>query len=350
MAQNGAQEPDILAIFQGILAQGPPGTAELPALLRALESAEAAEAALQALKRAHPRATAPKDPWHALRVRLDQAATRARERRMSRWQHDPRRRTLRLRFAQRGPAAALSPAALQAALGQALQAAGLPVALGLEKSPRPVLRLGAPLPLGVEGLGEWADVVLSEPVRDLAGLPARVSPRCPEGLELLACEEIPNHASPVPELCREAHWRWRCPEALRPAAEARVAAFLAADTWELEKTGKVGGQKQVKRVEVRPLVRTADWEGAELCLATRIALGEALNPRKLLAGLLGCEPEAIQGLSRERVLLAEDPRLEREDRYQPKLSNIFEDAVLLETGAPVTLVDEDDDETTLLGD
>ncbi len=128
MAQNGAQEPDILAIFQGILAQDPPGTAELPALLRALEAAEAAEAALQALKRAHPRATAPKDPWHALRVRLDQAATRARERRMSRWQHDPRRRTLRLRFAQRGPAAALSPAALQAALGQALQAAGLPVA------------------------------------------------------------------------------------------------------------------------------------------------------------------------------------------------------------------------------
>lgn len=266
------------------------------------------------------------------------------QRRRSAWQLDPRRRRWRLCFAVRGEATSLHPPALGARLAQALSAAGLPVALGLEKRPRPMVHLGHPLPPGLEGLQEWADVDLHSPSPFPPGLlPERVRPHLAPGLEVLEAEEIPLVASPVLDLCRTSIWGWPCPEGLAPAVRSSLEGFLEADHFQIEKTGKVNGQKVLKQIEVRAMVETITWTGDHLHLRTRIEAGEALNPQKLLGGILGMEPSIFEHLYREAVLLGPDPRLEDPQRFETKLHNIFEDAVLLQGGEGPTFHEDDDE-------
>jgi hypothetical protein len=131
-------------------------------------------------------------------------------------------------------------------------------------------------------------------------------------------------------------------------AYERFAAFMAAESFQIEKMGKVGGQKQLKPVEVRPFVLQMAWEGTRLLFTTRLSAGEALNPVKLMAGVLALEAAQIVGLVRLGVDLAEDPRLAAAEKYETKLHNLFEDAVLLESGTHIRIIDEDDDEPLVL--
>ena len=69
---------------------------------------------------------------------------------------------------------------------------------------------------------------------------------------------------------------------------------------------------------------------------------------QLLAGILELDPSSIQGLTRERVDLSEDPRLVESGKYETKLHNIYEDAVLLEGGPHIQIEDDEDDEPILI--
>ena len=344
------QGPPSLQAWQDLLAGGTPQVPGLEPILAGLERDRRLEHAWLLLKQARL------DParWGGLQARLKALVDRARTRRMHLWQTDPQRRTLRLRFAALAPVSALHPAGLLALLARTLLAAGLPVAMGLEKSPRPAVRLGHPLPPGVPGGSEWADVVLLEgPGSPVAELPARINACAPAGLRLLECVPVPNHASPVAELCRCAHWSWTCPAADLPAARERLAAFLASDRFEIDKPGKVDGQKGARRLDLRPLLEDPEWDGGRFGFRTRIAPGEAANPCKFLAAILGVAvagqgPDGF-GLARTRVDLAEDPRLLRGAAFEPKLHNMYEDATVLDAGGRIRIVDDDDDEPIRLG-
>ncbi len=284
----------------------------------------------------------------ALLRRFSDALGAGRDARRAGWQHDVRRLRLRLCYRRTGAASTLLPPAFLAALTATFLKAGLSLALGLEKRPRPLLQLGHPLPQGAEGLEEYLEVVLDQPPPDPDPLPA-LNRQAVEGLEFLSCEALPDHASPVLDLCRRAEWRWPCPEPLRAEAGRRMAEFLAAEAFQIEKRGKEAGQKQVKRIEVRPLVLAMAWDGPCLRFETHIEPGHALHPAKLLAGILGLEPAQIQGLVRTRIHLAADPRLDQAERFEPKLKNMFEDAVLLKAGPNLQVFDDDDDEPLRLG-
>ena len=337
-----------LKAFREALASGHPDESILGPLIPQLAAQNLLEQALLELKR-HKPCILKGDPWQPLRVRMELEVQRARVRRMHLWQLDPRRRSLRLRMEVRLPACNLHPPALQAVLARALMESGLPLAMGLEKTLRPMVRLGHPLPLGVEGLSEWADAVFREPPQiSMNELADHINPHCPQGLRILQVEGIPNHASPVLDLCHEAHWDWTCPVELQASAMQRLSDFAASDSYEIEKTGKVDGHKQVKRVEVRHLVQKVEWEGATFRFTTRLSAGEALNPVKLLAAVIGLEPSAIAGLKRMSVDLIEDPRLTTPEKYEPKLHNIYEDAVLLESGSHIRIIEEDEDEPIVL--
>ena len=335
------EEATSLQKFKRIIESGPPEPGDLQALVAALAAENHLEHALTALKQTRPDLKV----WGEVLAGLKEAVAKSRVRRMSLWQVDPRRRTLRLCFEVRSPACGLNPPGLLSALARMLMNAGLPLAMGLEKNPRPAVHLGHPLPLGVEGACEWADAGLQEaPGVALDALPALLCAHAPEGVRVLRCAFVPNHASGVAELCRLGRWRWACPEALLAVARDRVASFLAADHFEVGKPAKVGGQKAARLVDIRPLLGEVAWEGQALVFQTRMGPGEAANPRKLLAAILGVEPEAIKDLVRTAVDLREDPRLQQEDRFAPKLHNMFEDAVLLGSGSNLRIIDEDDDE------
>ncbi len=335
--------------FLDLLEGEAPEALVLQEMLSRLEAERLTETALAMLRKHHSRSNLRRDPrWNGLRLALESAAEQARRLRLHQWHLDPSRRTFRCRFEVRSPASELNPSALLHNLVQILLEAGLPVAMGLEKTPRPMVTLGPPLPLGAEGMGEWADCVLREP-SDIPAeeWPSRLNAHCPPGLKFLEAHLVPNHSSTLLELAREARWHWNCPEDLRTTARLRLEAFLRASSFEIEKTGKVDGRKGVKRLEVRAFITSMEWHEDTLAFSTRIAPGEVPSPLKLLAGILGVDPGRIKGLCRLEVLLAQDPRLCESHKYEPKLHNIYEDAVLLESDGPVRLPAEDDDELLL---
>jgi hypothetical protein len=61
------------------------------------------------------------------------------------------------------------------------------------------------------------------------------------------------------------------------------------------------------------------------------------------------DPALSVGLVRTGIDLKPDLRLDRAERFVPKLKNMYEDAVLLGGGSNIILVDEDDDEPIRLG-
>lgn len=281
----------------------------------------------------------------AWKARLEPLAAAAKAKRAARVHLDAARVTARARYAKDGEALGFGPQELQQLFSEALRLEGLPLELDLGKRPRPLLTCAPPLPFDAAGDAEWLEVPLKRSAGD-EDLLDRLNRRLPEGLRLLTWEEVPAWATPVAELCETAQWSWPCDE---PGAAAKVATFLASASFLLEKPGKVDGQKQEKRVDLRPAVLDMALEGDELRFRTALAVNPALSPLKLLGALLGRAPESIRGLRRVGFGMIEDPRLKQGDRYTAKLKNMYEDAVLLGAGSNITLVDDDEDEPLSLG-
>ncbi len=330
--------------FLDLLDDEAPEVHAIQRILARLEAEGLSEKALGTLRQRRPRSASQRDGWNRLRPGLEAAVEKTRALRMQRWQMDPGRRTLRFCFEVQPPASELNPSALLHALVQTFTEAGLPLAMGLEKVPRPVVSLGPPLPLGAQGAQEWVDCGLREPSPVPAReWPARLASHCPAGLRILEGCLVPNHGSSLLELARQARWQWTCPDALLDLAQTRLDAFLSASSFEIEKTGKVEGRKGVKRIEVRSSILDMAWRENLLTFTMPIQPGEVPSPPKLLAGILGVDPGQIKDLTRLEVILGEDPRLEDAHKYETKLHNIYEDAVLLESDGPIQLVEDDDE-------
>ncbi|HJW08081.1 MAG TPA: TIGR03936 family radical SAM-associated protein [Holophagaceae bacterium] len=312
---------------------------DIAALVAELEGKELLEEALSLLREPSP-----------IRAALAPAAAKAKLRRTARWALDAGRVRVRLTYSKGGEAAQLGAPELQTLFVAVLRLEGLPPCLDLGKRPRPSLAAAPPLPPGVAGGAEWVELELARsPAGDAEARIEGLNRRLPPSLRIIAWEEAPNFATPIAELCAQAHWSWPCPAAMRRDAAARVAAFLGASTFGLEKVGKVEGQKLEKQLDLRAVVVDMAWQGDHLRFTTRLGEFAALNPLKLLGAVLGCAPESIQGLRRLGFELLPDPRLAKADKYQTKLKNIYEDAVLLGSASNITIVDEDDDEPIKLG-
>lgn len=285
-----------------------------------------------------------------LKIRLGVSAEKARDRRSAETRLDSQRGILRLCYGRGKALAHLNPAQFLSLLARVLSAAGLAPVLSLERTPRPLLILGHPLPVGLVGRSEWADAEISPMPRDPEEiLLANLNAAAPMGLAFSNCTALPAYATPVLELSRFARWCWPCSAELLPEAETKFAAFDSATNFCIEKSGKVGGQKSVKQLDVRHTVVAHSWENGNLCFTTRISAREALNPQKLIAGILGLESSAITGMERIAVELADDPRIQQAERFEPKLRNIYEDAVLLSASPNLNIVDDDEDEPLQLG-
>ncbi|WP_306591993.1 TIGR03936 family radical SAM-associated protein [Geothrix sp. 21YS21S-4] len=347
MAARGAsREPAPLQTLRRILA----GEGEdLAACVAALAAAELAEDGLD-LAKAGRRDGGDAAAVKAAVAALESPAAKAQARREAHWQLDGRRTSIRLAYAKEAPALDFDDGDLQALFLRALRLEGFSLALDLGKRPRPLLRVELPLPAGAGGRCEWIELVLRvDPPGSAQSFTARLNARLPEGLRVHGWEPHPAYASPLGELAEAFHWSWVCPPERMEAVRSRTEAFLAAPVWLWEKGGKVDGRKQAKQVDLRPLMIGLRWEGNVLLTTTRAAEADAANPLKWHAAILGLEPETLWGLVRVSTDLKPDPRLARAERFEPKLKNMYEDAVLLAGGSNITLVDEDDDEPIRLG-
>lgn len=281
---------------------------------------------------------------------LTPLAARAQKRREATWQLDTRRACVRVGYVKEGEAIDFDEGDVHALFLQVFRLEGIQLALDLGKRPRPALHLELPLPSGAGGLCEWAEVVLrAEPADSPEALMSALNDRLPGGLRIHRWESHPPYASPLADLVEASHWRWTCPADHADDARRRTSTFLSMAEWLWEKEGRIEGRKQVKPLDLRPLVAELRWEGDVLVSTTRTRRSESGNPLKIHAAILGLEPAAVRGLMRQALDLKPDPRLAQAERFEPKLKNMYEDAVLLGGGSNITLVDEDDDEPIQLG-
>ena len=331
-AAEAASPPRLPAAIAALAEPGDPAAA-----LKAIEEEGLAEAALDWTRTHHRGDT-------ALLAKLEPLSAKAKILRASRIHLESDRVLARAQYAKDGAARLFGTPELQVLFSEVLRLEGLPLELDLGKRPRPLVTCAPPLPFGVASDGEWLDAQLRRPVADDPDLLTRLNQRLPEGLRLLAWEEHPVWASPVADLCKTARWIWISDGEEVPM---RIAAFLAAASFFLDKAGKVEGQKQGKRVDLRPVVLEMAWEKNRLHFTTALGPTAALNPLKLLGAILGRAPGSIAGLRRVGFGMAEDPRLKKGDRYTAKLKNMYEDAVLLGAASNITIVDDDDEPLVL---
>lgn len=345
MEQKGEnREPASMQALRRMLKGGPE---DLESLIERIVAEDLVEEGVSLLRAERRGAEAEAKPLLAL---LEPLAAKAMARREAGWHLDSHRVLVRLGYAKQGPSLDFDEGDVQAILMQAFRLEGFRLALDLSKRPRPQFHLELPLPAGAGGEAEWAEAVFRrEPTDSPEFSMAALNRRLPAGLSFHRWDIHAPYASSVAELAEAFHWRWHCPPDLAGTARQRTSEFLAAVEWIWAKGGKVGGQKQVKQVDLRPLVLDLRWEGDSLFSTTHAGGLEAANPMKVHAAILGLDPAALRGLMRLSLDLRPDPRLAMAERFEPKLKNMYEDAVLLGGASNITLVDDDDDEPIRLG-
>ncbi len=202
-----------------------------------------------------------------------------------------------------------------AAWDAALAPTGLPIARSLGKSPRPRITVGAPLPVGMVGEAELADLVLTERL-PVAEVRARLVGHLPEGHRLVDLHDVWLGAPTLIAQIVAADYR----ATVRGASEAELGAAcseLVAATG-IERTRQKGEGRAVA-YDLRPLILTltagpsaSASEGGGDAATVRMRLrhaqdGPAGRPDEVILALSEALGRPLDGGSivRERLLTAD---------------------------------------------
>ena len=156
---------------------------------------------------------------------------------------------LRIGFAKSGSLALISHLDTLRLLERALRRSALPVSFTGGFHPLPRLQLALPLPLGVEGLGEWLDLEFVELV-DPAAVRARLQVELPQEFQLLSAESVEVFGPSLSQQLMAARWQIQltpAPDQILPSLEQwqqAVAAVLAAPSLIWQDTDKKGRPRQ----------------------------------------------------------------------------------------------------------
>ena len=220
---------------------------------------------------------------------------------------------LRIGFAKTGSLALISHLDTLRMLERALRRSGLPVSFTGGFHPLPRLQLALPLPLGVEGRGEWLDLEFTEQV-DPGLVRSRLQPELPPGFQLLSAIRVEVFGVSLSQELASAHWQFVLqPQAGAPPTpeqwqQAR-ASLLVAETLIWNDTDKKG---RPRSRDCRPFLLDLQWaepqsDGSLLCSlwAAIDAAGRSLRPEQVqhwLAERLG-QSLALSGLQRKDLVL-----------------------------------------------
>ncbi|MFN9934181.1 MAG: TIGR03936 family radical SAM-associated protein, partial [Cyanobacteriota bacterium] len=221
---------------------------------------------------------------------------------------------LRFGFAKAGSLALISHLDTLRMLERALRRTGLPVSYTGGFHPLPRLQLALPLPLGVEGHGEWFDLEFVAPVKASEAM-ERLQLELPEGFHLHSVAEVPVSGPSLSQELAEAHWRFTLhtpaghPGPDPGAWRAAIADLLATDPLPWHDTDKKGRPRQR---DCRPFLRelvaeTVEVEAADLFLRAAIdPQGRSLRPEQISAWLAErlAVPLVLAAVRREALRLA----------------------------------------------
>jgi len=188
------------------------------------------------------------------------------------------RQRVRIFFRKEGLLRFISHHDLMRLFERALRRAGLPLKLSEGFNPRPQVSFPLALALGVESRAEIVEFELTEWVS-----PRRVREKLerqlPEGIGISSGQSV-AYGEKAEVVASEFSVEMGTPP---PDFEARLAAFMAAATVMLERSGKSAG----KRLNVRSFVRAAHFDGKTLRLDLSVSPAGSVRPDEVIQAVLG---------------------------------------------------------------
>ena len=211
------------------------------------------------------------------------------------------RTLLRLRYAKRGVAVALSHLETVTALGRAFRRAKLSIPHSQGFHPKPKVSFGPACPVGIESEAEYLDVELFGE-QDAAQVARCIGAELPEGLFLLSCEQLEPGAASLNRTIRAIEYRADLGQGAPDAVE-KVAAFAAGPDATIARSRE---GKSAIAIDLKKSVDGLLAEGPRLLrFILRTGDGEAVaRPAELLGAVLGSEmarPGAVR-LLRQRAV------------------------------------------------
>lgn len=195
----------------------------------------------------------------------------------------------RFMYVKDGPARYLSHLDLLRAFERAARRAGLPLAHTQGFNPHPVMAFAAPLPVGVAGEAEFADVELTRPVGPVE-LSEKLNKNLPEGIRVREVRPLPPvYPSLMSEVQKASYTIRAGVERTVGQAEvdAAVNALLSLPNIWVERAGK---PPQKKPVDIRPGIYALSGQvnNGEILFKAVLRTASAGNVRvdDLLAALL----------------------------------------------------------------
>ncbi|AJZ85619.1 TIGR03936 family radical SAM-associated protein [Streptomyces antimycoticus] len=195
---------------------------------------------------------------------------------------------IRLRYTKRGRLRFTSHRDFQRAFERALRRAEVPMAYSAGFTPHPKVSYANAAPTGTGSEAEYLEIQLTEE-RDPEKLRALLNESLPAGLDVI--ESVEARTSGLADRLQASVWEIRLDQVARADAERAAAAFLEADTVEVERRTKNGlrtfdARAAVARLEVLP--PRADRPGDAGCAILRLVvrhLTPAVRPDDVLSGL-----------------------------------------------------------------
>jgi radical SAM-linked protein len=199
---------------------------------------------------------------------------------------------LRIQFAKRGKAAFLSHLELSSAIIRAITIGGFSFSFSEGFHPHPRISFSYALPVGIESLGEYADIQLRlyrGPADDFI---ARVNSSLPEGITILHAETIAPHSPSLSSLIEGFDYRICLPPGTSPFSTEKIETFLSSDTFPVSRYKK--GGTAVK--DIRPLVTelSINSSGDILALSTRFDPASGVKPFEVLTQVLGYDDDTAK--------------------------------------------------------
>ncbi len=189
---------------------------------------------------------------------------------------------LRLRYTKRGRLRFTSHRDIARVFERALRRAQVPMAYSAGFSPHPKVSWVGAAATGVASEAEYVEISLAER-RDPEQVRAALDAALPAGIDLVEAVEAPVGTS-LPDRVQASSWEVRLPQVDREVLAGAVAAFLAADTVEVERMTKDGR----RRFDARAAVVSMATGGDEACAILRVVVQHvtpAVRPDDVLSGL-----------------------------------------------------------------
>jgi len=206
------------------------------------------------------------------------------------------RAKVRIRFRKTGDLRLIGHHDLMRCFERMLRRAALPYRCTQGFNPKPRLVFALPLPLGIEGCQEVAELELdgelsAEEIRD------RLAGQAPVGLEILDAQRIDGKKTTHARL---ACYRIGIPADQWDALPRRIAALLSSDSCWVERQ-----RPRRRRIDVRPYLRDLRLQQAALEMDLLVTPAGTARPEEILV-LLGLDELLERGAVFERIHLELD--------------------------------------------